>query len=68
MCSGLSDLQWLQLKGLEVLGDFERGFGFALDLVHSHAFGDLDQGKTVGEVNVEYSLDRRRHSMLDSAA
>jgi hypothetical protein len=51
-------LQKALLKhGLEILSDVERRLGLGLDLLHSDAVGNLDEGEAVGEVNIEHTLD-----------
>jgi len=42
--------------GLEVVGNAEGSLSLGLDLVNGDAVGDLDEGKAVGEVDVEDAL------------
>lgn len=42
--------------GLEVFSDVEWRLGLALDLIHSNAVCDLDEGEAVGEVDIEDTL------------
>ena len=41
---------------LEVISDLEGGIGLSLDLIDSYAVGDLDECKTVSEVDVKDAL------------
>ncbi|KAI6748308.1 hypothetical protein HG530_015588 [Fusarium avenaceum] len=56
---------------LEVLGDVERSFCLALDLVNGDAFCNLNESKTVGEINikdtlVDSSASQRECALLDN--
>ena len=48
------------LHNLQTLGNLERRLGLRLDLVDRHALGVLDQRQTVGEVDLENSLNGSR--------
>ena len=41
---------------LKVIGDLEGGIGLGLDLIDSYAVGDLNECKTVSEVNIKDTL------------
>lgn len=41
---------------LDIISDLERGFCLGANIFDSHAFSELDESKTCGEVDVEYAL------------
>lgn len=44
---------------LDVLGHLEWRFGLALDFLHGHAVGELNEGQAIGKVDVKDALNRR---------
>lgn len=45
--------------GLQIISDMERRLGLALDLIHSNAVRNFDEGEAMGEVDIKYALDSK---------
>ena len=57
MCCQILTTDFCHLEHrLEVIGNLEGGIGLGLDLIDSYAVGDLDECKTVSEVDVKDAL------------